>query len=87
MQVVNKIGHFSEKKEKIRFETSLEKEIHKMVSNIRYGEKIEIPVLSATMDGVKEVIKIIENSAFYNNINLHKKMAKDMSFITIKVDW
>jgi hypothetical protein len=87
MQVVNKIGHFSEKKEKLRFETDLEKSIHKTVSNIRYGEKIEIPVLSATIEGVREVIKIIENSAFYNNIHIQKKMSKDKTFVTIKVDW
>lgn len=86
MQVLNKIGHYSFQKEKIKFETDLDKMFHKIISNIRYGEQIKIPVTIQNNREKEAVIKAINKSALYNNIDISKRWSKDKSVITISVE-
>ena len=86
MKVLNQIGHYSFQKEKIRFETDLDKMFHKIISNIRYGEKIEVPVAVKNNQEKKDVIKSINKSALYNNIDVSKRWSKDKTKITLTVE-
>jgi phosphoribosylformylglycinamidine (FGAM) synthase PurS component len=86
MKVLNQIGHYSFQKENIRFETDLDKMFHKIISSIRYGEKIEVPVAVKNNQEKKDVIKSINKSALYNNIDVSKRWSKDKTKITLTVE-
>jgi phosphoribosylformylglycinamidine (FGAM) synthase PurS component len=86
MKVLNQIGHYSFQKESIRFETDLDKMFHKIISSIRYGEKIEVPVAVKNNQEKKDVIKSINKSALYNNIDVSKRWSKDKTKITLTVE-
>lgn len=86
MKVLNQIGHYSFQKENIKFETDLDKMFHKIISNIRYGEEIEVPVVVKNNQEKKAIIKSINKSALYNNIDISKRWSKDKTAITISVE-
>jgi phosphoribosylformylglycinamidine (FGAM) synthase PurS component len=86
MKVLNQIGHYSFQKENIKFETDLDKMFHKIISSIRYGEKIEVPVAVKNNQEKKDVIKSINKSALYNNIDVSKRWSKDKTKITLTVE-
>lgn len=86
MRVLNQIGHYSFQKENIKFETDLDKMFHKIISNIRYGEEIKVPVVVKNNQEKKTVIKAINKSALYNNIDISKRWSKDKQAITISVE-
>lgn len=86
MRKVIPIGHFSEKKEKIRFVTDLEKKFHKIISGMRYGQSIDIETDVKTDEEQLEVFKAVKKSAFYNNIDIKHRWAADRTYITLTVD-
>ena len=86
MKILNRIGHYSFQKENIKFETDLDKIFHKVISNMRYGEKIEVRVSVKNNEEKKEVIKSINKSALYNNIDVSKRWSKDKTKITLTVE-
>jgi hypothetical protein len=59
---------------------------HKIISSIRYGEKIEVPVAVKNNQEKKDVIKSINKSALYNNIDVSKRWSKDKTKITLTVE-
>lgn len=80
------IGHYSFKKEQIKFETDLQKMFHKIISGMRFGDEITVPIVVTSNKEMKEVINAINQSATYNNMELHKRWAKDKKSITIRVE-
>lgn len=86
MKIRDTVGHYSQKKELLRFETDLEKEFHKLISKIRYGEEIVVQTDVTNNDQKRAVIKAINKSALYNNIEITKRWSRDKSSITIKVE-
>lgn len=86
MKVLNQIGHYSFQKESLKFETELDKMFHKIISNIRYGEEVKVPVVVKDNQEKKLVIKAINKSALYNNIDISKRWSKDKTSITISVE-
>lgn len=72
------------KKANLRFNTELEKKIHRIISTIKYGEEIIIDVDT----DIKEILKAIKKSLFYNCIN-DAKVTKldDKTKIKVKIDY
>jgi uncharacterized protein YktA (UPF0223 family) len=71
---------------KYRIETEIEKKFHKIVSSIRYGEKIIIPTIVKTKEEEKAIWKALEKTARYNCIELHMRWDKNKENIKISVE-
>jgi hypothetical protein len=69
-----------------RFETEIEKRMHKVVSSMRYGEKITISTHSMTEDEEKAVTKALNKSAKFNCIELKIQKAREKEAINISVN-
>jgi hypothetical protein len=69
-----------------RFETEIEKKMHKVVSSLKYGEKITISTNSMTEDEEKAVTKALSKSAKFNCIELKIQKARDKQAINISVN-
>ena len=69
-----------------RFETEIEKKMHKVVSSLRYGEKITISTNSMTEDEEKAVTKALSKSAKYNCIQLKIQKTRQERSINISVN-
>jgi hypothetical protein len=69
-----------------RFETEIEKKMHKVVSSLRYGEKITISTNSMSQDEEKAVTKALNKSAKYNCIQLKIQKTRQENSISICVN-
>ena len=69
-----------------RFETKIEKEMHEIISSIRYGEKLEIPVMNLSTLDEKIIKKAIQKSAKWNCIDLHIRWSNDKQYIKLGVE-
>jgi hypothetical protein len=86
MRTRDVIGHYSYQKEQIKFETDIEKKFHKIISGMRFGDQIKVEIVVTSNAEKKEVIRAINQSALYNNIDLHKRWSKDKTYITLIVE-
>lgn len=86
MKIRNQVGHYNAKKENIRFETDVEKRFHKIVSGMRYGEKLEIPVDASTPEKKKEIVNAIQKSALYNCVEIKYRVSNDKTFVVLAVE-
>lgn len=57
--------------EKLKITMDFEKEIHKKISNMRYGETFTVETVSKTDEYKKIIQKAIQKSAKYNCITLN----------------
>lgn len=69
-----------------RFETEIEKKMHKVVSSLRYGEKITISTNSMSQDEEKALTKALTKSAKFNCIELKIQKARQERSINISVN-
>lgn len=69
-----------------RFETEIEKKMHKVVSSLRYGEKITISTNSMSQDEEKALTKALSKSAKYNCIQLKIQKTRQENSINIWVN-
>jgi len=69
-----------------RLETEIEKRMHKVVSSMRYGEKITISTNSMTEDEEKAVTKALNKSAKFNCIELKIQKVREKQAINISVN-
>jgi hypothetical protein len=69
-----------------RFETEIEKKMHKVVSSLRYGEKITISTSSMSQDEEKALTKALSKSAKYNCIQLKIQKTRQENSINISVN-
>jgi hypothetical protein len=69
-----------------RFETEIEKKMHKVVSSLRYGEKITISTNSMSQDEEKALTKALSKSAKYNCIQLKIQKTRQENSINISVN-
>ena len=86
MKIRNSVGHYNARKEAIRFETDIEKQYHKQISGLRYGQLIKIEMADVEEQKQKEIIKAIEKSAFYNCIQLVVRWSKDKTHLLVKAN-
>lgn len=70
-------------RETIKFETDLEKAAHKVISSIRFGEKIQIENNDYNW---KEFENAYRKSAFYNCIDIHCRWSNDKKILTISCE-
>lgn len=73
-------------KNDIFFSTEVEKQVHKKLSGMRYGSKIEIDLSIASSK--QELSKAIKKSARYNcmDIKIQWPRTEDNNFVTISVE-
>jgi hypothetical protein len=71
-------------REKLKFDTVLEKEMHKVISSINYGQKVNIK--KAKCFSHKEVENAIKKSAFYNCMDITIRWEADKESINVGVD-
>jgi|LakMenE18May11ns_1017448.scaffolds.fasta_scaffold8619175_1 hypothetical protein len=69
-----------------RFETEIEKRMHKVVSSLKYGEKITISTNSMSQDEEKALTKALNKSAKFNCIELKIQKAREKDSINISVN-
>ena len=70
-------------RENLKFSTPIEKEVHKKVSGIRYGEKLTIK----KADGYekKQFETLVRKSACFYHIDIYCRWSKEKDEITITV--
>ena len=68
------------------FDTDIEKAMHKIVSTIRYNEKIELSTEILTVLEEKAMIKALQKSAKWNCIELKIQKVREKSLIRINVN-
>lgn len=68
------------------FDTDIEKTMHKIVSTIRYNEKIELSTEILTVLEEKAMIKALQKSAKWNCIELKIQKVREKSLIRINVN-
>ena len=66
-----------------RFETDIEKAMHKVVSSLRYWEEVKLSTESLNADEEKEMVKALRKSAKFNCIDLKILKQRDQSAIKI----
>jgi hypothetical protein len=80
--VVNEY-RISRDREKLKFMTDVEIEVHKLISSLCYGQQIEIDI----GNDKKTYVKAVKKSAFYNCMDtlkiVHNKKRKS---ITVKIE-
>jgi phosphoribosylformylglycinamidine (FGAM) synthase PurS component len=86
MYQLNKIGHFSQKKVNLRFETEMEKMFHKVISAMRFGEKVEIDVDGTNENVKKDALSAIKKSCLYNNVEVYYRWSKDKTKIILIIE-
>lgn len=86
MSKVNRVERYNAKKESIRFETDLEKKFHKIISGMRYGERIDVEVDISSPEKKKEVVKAIEKSISYNCAEISHRVSTDKKTITLSAE-
>jgi phosphoribosylformylglycinamidine (FGAM) synthase PurS component len=86
MKAQNISANYHIQKETIKFETELDKKFHKIISAIRFGQRIDVPVMAKTEQDKKDVMKAIRKSALYNNIDMTNRWSKDFTYITLIVE-
>lgn len=86
MKIRNSVGHYNARKEAIRFETDIEKQYHKQISGLRYGQLIKIEMINVEEQKQKEIMKAIEKSGFYNCMELVVRWSKDKTHLLVKVN-
>ena len=69
-----------------RFETEIEKKMHKVVSSLRYGEKITISTNSMSQEEEKALTKALTKSAKFNCIELKIQKTRQENSINIWVN-
>ena len=74
-------------KSDIFFNTKLEKEIHRKVSAMRYGDTVEIPKPFMDVDDKKTIMVALKKSARYNCMDLKIRWGKNDSFVSIYVEY
>lgn len=70
-------------RETMRFETELEKEIHKKISNARLGTNLEF----ALGDDEDSIIRSIKKSLFYNNIECRMRISSNRDKVVIHFEY
>lgn len=70
----------------IKFDTPLSKEVHKIVSSLRYHEMY--PFDASTFDSAmkEELVNLVKLSAYYNNMDVGCKWAKNKTVLNITVE-
>lgn len=66
-----------EMSEKLRFSDSIEIDIHKKISNMKFGESLDLNVKIETGEDRKRIRKAIEKSAKYNCMTLRLHWSKE----------
>lgn len=76
-----------EMNEKLRFSTPFEKDVHKRISNMRFGECLTIETVIKTDQDKKAITKAIEKSAKYNCmvVRFHWSKANDFVKVTHEI--
>lgn len=76
----------SSNREKLRFETDLEKKFHKIVSAMNYGDAIRVETEVSSKEDEEAIIKAIKKSEMYNCMNLSYRFDKEKASILITVE-
>lgn len=70
-------------RETLRFETDLEKKIHKLLSKVNLGTTLEL-----TIEGEEEAfIKAVKKSLFYNNTDYRIRIAETREKVILHFDY
>ena len=69
-----------------RFETDIEKAMHKIVSSLRYSEEIKLSTESLNVDEEKAMVKALKKSAKFNCISLRILKQRDQPAIKISAN-
>jgi len=69
-----------------RFETDIEKAMHKIVSSLHYWETVKLPTDSLTEDEEKAMVKALRKSAKFNCIDLKIQKMRDQESIKISAN-
>lgn len=72
-----------EMNEKLRFTDEFEIDIHKKVSNMKFGERLTIETVAKTEEERKTIRKAIEKSAKYNCMILRLHWSKDKTVVKV----
>ena len=66
-----------------KFETDIEKAMHKIVSSLHYWETVKLSTESLSLDEEKAMVKALRKSAKFNCIDLKILKQRDQSAIKI----
>lgn len=69
-----------------RFETDIEKAMHKIVSSLRYSEEVKLSTESLNEDEEKAMVKALRKSAKFNCISLRILKQRDQPAIKISAN-
>lgn len=86
MKIRNQVGHYSDKKAKIKFETDVEKQVHKLISAMRFMETVTIPTNPNSKDDRDMVVNAVRKSAFYNCMEVTMRWHKKKDFLSISAE-
>lgn len=78
--------YVSKDREKLRFETDLEKEFHKIISSLGFGDSISVDTKIESKEDEHEVIKAIKKSEMYNLMDISYRFDKNKTSVTITVE-
>lgn len=83
---VNRVELYVHKKVGLKFETDLEKMFHKIISGMRIGKKVTVEIDGSKEEDRKLIIKAINKSCLYNNVEIRKEWSKKKDKITLLID-
>jgi uncharacterized protein with PIN domain len=69
-----------------KFETDIEKAMHKIVSSLHYWETVKLSTESLTTDEEKEMVKALRKSAKFNCIDLKIQKAREQQLIRVSAN-
>jgi hypothetical protein len=69
-----------------KFETDVEKAMHKIVSSLHYWETVKLSTESLTVDEEKAMVKALKKSAKFNCIDLKVQKMRDQQSIKISAN-
>ena len=69
-----------------KFETDVEKAMHKIVSSMRYWEIVQLSTESLTVDEEKEMVKALKKSAKFNCIDLKIQKAREQQILRVSAN-
>lgn len=86
MDKVNRVEPYNHKKVGLKFETELEKMIHKKISGMRYFDPIKIEIDGRKESDRNEIIKAIKKSSLYNNVKVNYRWVEKRTVLVLSID-